>query len=48
MVRIEKVLAFPSYFFLSVVAALYLEELDYFTPCDTILVIQDFGWVLMV
>jgi hypothetical protein len=32
----KKVLDFPSYFF-SVVASLDLEELDYFTPRDMIL-----------
>jgi hypothetical protein len=46
MVRTKKVLAFSSCFFFSVVAPLYLEELDYFTPRDTILLIQDFDWVL--
>jgi hypothetical protein len=40
----KKVLAFPSYFFCSVVAQLDLEELDGFTPCETILLIQDFDW----
>jgi hypothetical protein len=37
----KKVLFLPSCFFFSVVAPLYLEELDGFTP-DTILMIQDF------
>jgi hypothetical protein len=31
-----------------VVAQLYLEELDHFTPRDMILLIQDFDWVLGV
>jgi hypothetical protein len=35
----KKVFAFPSCFFLSVVVPLYLEELDRFTPRDTILLI---------
>jgi hypothetical protein len=48
MARTKKVLAFPSCFFSSVVAPLYLEELDGFTPCDMILLIQDFDWMLGV
>jgi hypothetical protein len=40
----KKVLAFPSYFFCSVVAQLDFEELDGFTPCEMILLIQDFDW----
>jgi hypothetical protein len=44
----KKVLAFPCCFFFSVVGPLYLEELDGFTPCDMILLIQDFDWVLEV
>jgi hypothetical protein len=48
MARTKKILAFPRCFFLSVVARLYLEELDHFTPHDTILLIQDFDWVLGV
>jgi hypothetical protein len=48
MVRMEEVFAFPSCFFFGVVAPLYLEELDYFTPRDTILLIQDLDWVLGV
>jgi hypothetical protein len=48
MARTEKVIAFLSCFFLSVVAPLYLEELDCFMPCDMILLIQDFDWVLGV
>jgi hypothetical protein len=48
MARMKKVLTFPSCFFLSVVAPLYLEELDYFTPRDTILLIQDLDGVLGV
>jgi hypothetical protein len=47
MVRTKEVLAFPSYYF-SVIALLYLEELDCFMPHDTILLIQDFHWVLGV
>jgi hypothetical protein len=31
-----------------VVSPLYLEELDYFMPRDTILLIEDFDWVLRV
>jgi hypothetical protein len=46
MARMKKVLAFPCCFFLNVVAPLYLEELDHFTPRDTILQIQDFDGVL--
>jgi hypothetical protein len=37
----KKVLTFPSRFLFRVVAPLYLEELDCFTPRDTILLIQD-------
>jgi hypothetical protein len=48
MARMKEVFIFPSCFFLSVVAPLYLEELDYFTPSDTLLLIQDFDWVLKV
>jgi hypothetical protein len=48
MARTKKVLAFPYCFFFSVVAPFYLEELDCFTPHDTILLIQDFDWVLRV
>jgi hypothetical protein len=48
MVRTEKILAFPSCFFFGVITLLYLEELDCFTPGDTILLIQDFDWVLEV
>jgi hypothetical protein len=42
----EKVLTFPSCILFSVVAPLDLEELDGFTPRDTILLIQDFDWML--
>jgi hypothetical protein len=42
-VRMKEVLAFPSCFFLSVVAPLYLEEHGHFMPRDTILLIQDLG-----
>jgi hypothetical protein len=42
MAGTEKILAFPSCFFLSVVAPLHLEELDSFMPHDMILLIQDF------
>jgi hypothetical protein len=48
MARTKKVLAFPCCFFFRVIAPLYLEELDYFTPHDTILLIQDLEWVLRV
>jgi hypothetical protein len=48
MARTEKILAFPCCFFFGVVAPLGLEELDYFMPCDTILLIQDFDWMLGV
>jgi uncharacterized membrane protein len=48
MARMKKVLAFPSCFFLSVVAPLYLEELDRFTPRDITLHIQDLYGVLGV
>jgi hypothetical protein len=37
----KKVLFFPSCFFFGMIAPLDLEELDGFTPCDTILLIQD-------
>jgi hypothetical protein len=40
MARMKEILAFPSCFFLSVVAPLYLEELDHFMPHDMILLIQ--------
>jgi hypothetical protein len=46
MARTEEVFAFPSYFFFRVVAPLYLEELNCFTPHDTILLIQDLDRVL--
>jgi hypothetical protein len=48
MARIEEVLTFPSCFFFRVVAPLYLKELECFTPCDTILLIQDLDRVLGV
>jgi hypothetical protein len=48
MARTKEVLACPSCFFLSVVAPLYLEELDHFMPCDAILLIQDLDGVLGV
>jgi hypothetical protein len=48
MARMEEVLSFPSCFFFRVVAPLYLEELDYFMPHDTILLIQDLDQVLGV
>jgi hypothetical protein len=48
MARMKEVLAFPSYFFFRVVAPLYFEELDCFTPRDTILLIQALDWVLGV
>jgi hypothetical protein len=48
MVRMEKILTFPSCFFFRVIAPLYLEELHCFTPRDTILLIQDLDWVLGV
>jgi hypothetical protein len=41
MARMEEVFAFSSCFFFRVVAPLYLEEFDCFTPRDTILLIQD-------
>jgi hypothetical protein len=44
--RTEEVFAFPCCFFFRVVAPLYLEELDCFSPSDTILLIQDFDRVL--
>jgi hypothetical protein len=47
MMRMEKILAFPSCFF-RVIAPLYLEELHCFMPHDTILLIQDLDWVLGV
>jgi hypothetical protein len=48
MARTKKVLTFLSRFFFSVVAPLDLEELDGVTPCDMILLIQDFDWMLRV
>jgi hypothetical protein len=48
MVRMKEVLTFPSCFFFRVIAPLYLDELDYFMPRDTILLIQDPDWVLRV
>jgi hypothetical protein len=44
----KEILAFLHCFFLSVVAPLYLEELDHFTPRDTIILIQDLDGVLGV
>jgi hypothetical protein len=44
----KRVLTFPSYFFFGVVAPLVLEELDGFTPCDMILLVQDFDRMLGV
>jgi hypothetical protein len=46
MTRTKKALTFLSCFFFSVVAPLYLEELDDFTPCGTIFPIEDFDWML--
>jgi hypothetical protein len=48
MVRMEEVFVFPSCFFFRVGAPMYHEELDCFTPRDTILLIQDLGRVLGV
>jgi hypothetical protein len=48
MVRMEEVFTFPCCFFFRVVAPSYLEELDCFTPRDTILLIQDLDRVLGV
>jgi hypothetical protein len=48
MARMKEVLAFPICFFLGVVAPLYLEELDRFTPRYMILLIQDLDGVLGV
>jgi hypothetical protein len=48
MARTEEVLAFPGCFFFRVVAPLYHEEFDYFSPHDTILLIQDLDRVLRV
>jgi hypothetical protein len=48
MARMKEVLTFPCRFFLSVVAPLYLQELDHFTPRDMILLIQDLDAVLGV
>jgi hypothetical protein len=45
MVRTKKVLTFPSCFFFGVVAPLYLEEPDCFTPHYTILLILDCDWL---
>jgi hypothetical protein len=45
MVRMKEVIAFPSCFFFRVIAPLYHEELDCFTPRDTIFLIQDLDWV---
>jgi hypothetical protein len=48
MARMKKVLAFPCCLFFSVVAPLDLEQHDCSTPHDTILLIQDFDWMLRV
>jgi hypothetical protein len=48
MARTDEALTFPSCFFFRVVAPLYLEELECFTPPDTILLIQDLDRVLGV
>jgi hypothetical protein len=48
MVKTDEVLTFPCCFFFSVIAPLYFEELDCFTPCDTILLIQDLDQMLRV
>jgi hypothetical protein len=48
MSRTEEVFTFPCCFFFRVVAPLYLEELDCFSPWDTILLIQDLDRVLGV
>jgi hypothetical protein len=48
MSRMEEVFAFPGCFFFRVVSPLYLEELDCFSPRDTILLIQDLDRVLRV
>jgi hypothetical protein len=48
MARMEEVLTFPCCFFFRVIAPLYLEKLDCFTPRDTILLIQDLNQVLRV
>jgi hypothetical protein len=39
---------FPKLLLLQCGAPLYLEKLDYFTPHDMIILIQDFDWVLRV
>jgi hypothetical protein len=46
MARMKKIPAFPHCFSLRVIAPLYLEELDYFTLRDMILLIQNLDWVL--
>jgi hypothetical protein len=48
MARTEEVFPFPCCFFFRVVAPLYPEELDCFTPRDTILLIEDLDQVLGV
>jgi hypothetical protein len=48
MARTKEILAFPRCFSLRVIAPLYLEELDCFTPRDTILLIQNLDCVLRV
>jgi hypothetical protein len=48
MAGTKDVLAFPCCLFFRVIAPFYLEELDCFTPRDTILLIQDLDWVLEV
>jgi hypothetical protein len=48
MSRTEEVFAFLGCFFFRVVAPLYLEELDYFSPRDMILLIHDLDRVLGV
>jgi hypothetical protein len=48
MARMEEVFIFPSCFFFRLVAPLYIEELDCFTPRNMIRLIQDLDLVLGV
>jgi hypothetical protein len=48
MVQMDEFFTLPSGLFFSMVAPLYLEELDSLVPCDTVLLIQDLDWMLEV
>jgi hypothetical protein len=48
MVQTEEFFTLLCGLFLGMVAPLYLEGLYSFAPCDTVLLIQDLGWMLGV